>query len=466
MNLLVKKLGVAIAILLPLFFVSCEDPGEIGLNVDPKQGTILSKYQEFVLPSTEVQFDPRSTVNSSSFQAGSYSDPDFGIVTTQSYSWLGIQSSNPIVNETAEYDSLKVQVRFSTIYGSEALDGEIEILDLYQLGDAMNTDIEYTRIDERPLGQKIGSLDLYLQDMDTLQTDSTFTFKLSDVFGQELFDKLKANDGTYENDTTFNEYFKGIALVPNGTNNKVIQLTQSSFAIVMYYHEFNSLGEPLERNYSYGLGDFKYYYINSDLSGTPLSGIQPNNQNFDPATDFRYMQAGTLIALKVDYSDLFDFVLADSNKNMVIQRARLRVGAIEENLEGSESPVTLRGYFTDDNNLWPITTDYTTSTDTVDFFVQLQQDLTPPGLYFNTQDIGFSLTDTTTYIAQMSTFVQDLYSGGYDSEDTPYERRGELLLFPPTSMDEHQSTISHVLTNHFKVHKDSIRLRVYYTVPN
>lgn len=466
MNLLVKKLGVAIFFLLPLFFVSCEDPGKIGLNIDPKNGALLSKYQEFILPSTEVQFDPRSTVNSSSFQAGTYTDPDFGVVTSMSYSWLGRQNSTPLVNETAEYDSLKISVQFATIYGSAAIDAEVESLDLYQLDMAMNIDEEYNRTSEMPLGQKLGSLDFYLQEMDTLQTDSTFTFRLSDTFGQELFDKLKADDGTYDNDTTFNDYFKGIAIVPNGSNDKILQLNINSFVINMYYHEFNVSGDPLQRNFAYGLGNFRFYHIDSELGGTPMSGLQPNNTDFVPTSDFRYLQAGTLIALKLDYSEFFDFAMADSNQNMIVQRAQLRVGSIVENQEGSESPVSLRGFFTDDDNTWPLTTDYTTTADTSDIFVQLQEDLIPPGNYIYPQNITFDAIDTTTYIGQMSTFIQNMYSGGYDSEDTPYETRGELILFPPTDLDFPQSAPSHVLTNYFKVHKDSIRLRVYYSVPN
>jgi len=157
---------------------------------------------------------------------------------------------------------------------------------------------------------------------------------------------------------------------------------------------------------------------------------------------------------------------------MIVQRAQLRVGALEDNVEGSGRPGTLRGFFTDANNLWPITTDYASSTDTSDVFVQLQTELAPngaripPGYYFYPQEIVVGSSDTTTYIGHIATFIQDLYFGGYDSEDTPYERRGELILFPPTDVDFPQSSPSHVLTNHFKVHKDSIRLGIYYTVPN
>lgn len=466
MSLLVKKLGVATVFLLPLFFVSCEDPGKIGLNVDPSQGAVLTKYQEFVLPSSQVQFNPRSTVNSSSFQAGSYTDPDFGVVTSKSYSWLGVQSITPTLNQSAEYDSLTVELRFASLFGSETLDGDIETIELYQLGEPIDYSIDYTNADELILGQKIGSLDLFLQDNDTLYTDSTFVFRLSDSFGLELFNKLKANDGTYENDTTLNDIFNGIAVVPGSNSKKIVQISTSTFILSLAYHEKNVDGEVLTRTYLFNLGNKRFYHIDSNLGGTPLAGIQANNEDFIPTSEYRYLQSGTMIALKLDYNQFFDFAYADSNKDMIIQRALLKVGALEDNQDGTVSPGTLKGYFTNEDNLWPLTSEFTSTADTIDLFVQLQQDLTPPGVYYNSQDIVFGATDTTTYIAQMSTFLQNLSSGGYDSEDTPYEGRGELILFTPTDVDFPQSSSSHVLTNHFKVHKDSIRLGIYYTVPN
>lgn len=466
MNLSARKFLGAAGLLLSLFNVSCEDPGKIGLNVDPKQGPMLTKYHEFLLPSAEVQFDPRSTVSSSSFQAGSYTDPDFGTITSKSFAWLGVQPSLPSLSETAAYDSLTVSVKFSSVYGGETLDGDIETLDLYQLGEKIDTNQVYTRISDVILGQKLGSLDLYLQDNDTLHTDSTFVFRLNNTFGQALFDKLKANDGTYESDAALNDVFKGIALVPSGTNSRIIQLSSSSVFFNLAYHEINVSGESITRTYTFDLSGMRFYHITSDLSGTPLAGLQPNNQDFIPSSDYRYMQSGTMIALKVDFSDFFQFAVEDSNKNMVIQRAQLKVGGLEENVIGSEIPGTLRGYFTDDSNIWPATKTYESATDTVDLFVTLQEDSRPAGSYLYTQSIGLNAQDTTRYEASMSTFLQDLYRGKFDSEETPYEPKGKLFLFTPTASDFPQSSSSHVFTNHFKVHKDSIRLELYYSVPN
>ena len=71
MNLLVKKFGpLATVLLSALIAISCEDPGRIGLIVNANNGVISTHYQDLVLPTTMVQFDPRKTSESNSIQSG------------------------------------------------------------------------------------------------------------------------------------------------------------------------------------------------------------------------------------------------------------------------------------------------------------------------------------------------------------------------------------------------------------
>ena len=451
-----------VVLLASLFFVSCEDPGKIGLNINPDSGVILTKYKELILPSTQVQFDPRSTLNSFSFQAGKYSDPDFGTVSSKSYAWLGIDSSVPSLHETAKYGSISLSIQFSSIYGSEAENKEIESFDFYQLAGDIIPGSDYTRVDEILLGNPIGALDLMIQENDTLTIDSVFTIDLADEVGQAIFAKLAANDGTFDNDTLFNSYFKGIAIVPNTSNNKIIQFNPSSFKIELNYNETNADGEVLDRTYRFTLGSMKFFNLTSDLSGTPLNGILADNKDFIPSNDFRYLQSGTMISLKIDYNPLMEFM--DTIENLSVQKAYLSVGDIPINQPGSAIPPSLVGYFTDENNKWPIITG--SDADRNETYVTLQTELVPPTIYSNPQDISLGASDTLSYEATMSTFIQHLHGGGYNTSDTPLEQGGNLLLYTSSSIAGGASSPSHTVTNYFKVHKDSIKIKMYYSVPN
>jgi len=471
MNLLVKKLKVSAAILLvPLFFVSCEDPGKIGLDIDPKNGSILTEYKEFVLPSTQVQFDPRSTLNSFSFQAGEYTDADFGTISSKSYSWLGLQSTTPTLSETATYISTTLSIQFSSIYGSEGENGRFGSFEIYQLADPIIDGSDYTRVDELALGALLGNIEILIQENDTLQTDSLFSFTISDEFGQAVFDKLAANDGIFDSDMAFNALFKGIAIVPSGGNNKILQFNPTTFSIKLNYSEVNSASEIVERTYSFNLGEMNFFYLKSDLSGTPLSNMIPDNQEREPNDDYRYMQAGTMIAIKTDLEPLFMFM--DTIENIIVQKADLTIGDIASNRPGSSFPISLNAFFTDDANTWPGLAEI--SNDTISVFAILQDEFITqtipvfPGYYGSPQEIFLDPIENDIFNkATMSNYIQNLHNGGYeDVSKTPLEQQGKLILFAPTSSVEPQSSPSHTVTNFFKVHKDSIRLKIYYSIPN
>ncbi len=473
MNLLVKKLKVAgVALLALLFFVSCEDSGKIGMNVDPENSAIITRYKEFVLPSSVVQFNPRSTTNASSLQAGTYSDQDFGVVLSKSFTWLAVQPSTPVLSSSAAYVNTTLSIQFASYYGSEAENGEVESFDIYQLSDNLEAATDYTRTDEIPLGALIGTVDMLIQENDTVRIDSLYTVDITDSFGQILFDKLKANDAIFDNDTVFNEFIKGIAIIANTGNNKVIQFNTVTFSIKLNYTEQNSAGETVDRSYLLRLGGKRFYHLSSNLSGTPLAGILPDNTDFTPSTDFRYMQAGTLIAIKLDYDPIINFFEdeknADSIKSIIIQSALLTVGDIPTNKPGATYPFSLTGYFTNNENLWPALAE--SSTDTT--FAVLQNEFINqtipvfPGFYGVPQDILLGIVNTLAYEATMSNFIQNLILGGYDTSETPLEPQGKLILFPPTNVSLPQSSPSHYQTHFFKVHKDSIRVKIFYSTSN
>ncbi len=475
MNLLVKKFKEAIVVLLLLsFFVSCEDPSKIGLDVDPKNSVILTRYKEFVLPSTQVQFNPRSTSNSSSLQAGTYSDQDFGTLLSKSYLWLGVQPSTPVLNSNAAYVNTVLSIQFSSFYGSEAENLEIESFEIYQLAGNLSATADYTRIDEISLGALIGTIDILIQERDTVQADSVFTVDIDDSFGQILFDKLKANDAIFDNDTSFNEFIKGIAIIAKTGNNKIIQFNSATFNMKLNYTEENSAGQTVERNYSFGLGAKRFYHLSSNLSATSLSGILPDNKDFMPSGDYRYMQAGTLIALKADYGSIISFFEGEKNSDsinsIIIQKAWLSVGDVPANKPGTSLPPDFIAYFTDDANTWPalakVGNDSTSTITTLQNEFITQTIPVFPGYYDAPQDVSLGLVDTLAYEATMSNFIQNLILGGYDTDKTPLEPQGKLLLYAPTSVTAPQSAPSHTQTNFFKVHKDSIRVKIYYSTSN
>ncbi len=476
MNLLVKKLKAwAVVLLMSLFFVSCEDPGKIGLNIDPEHSVIATSYKEFVLPSSQVQFNPRSTTNSSSFQSGIYTDSDFGTVMSNSYLWLGVQPSTPALDpESATYVSTTLSIQFSSFYGSKAEELEIESYEVYQLSENLDEAIDYTRLDNINYSNKLGDIDILIQKDTKIRNDSLFTFAIEDSFGEVLFNKLKDNDAIYDNDPAFNEFIKGIAIIGKASNNKIVQFNPVSFNIKINYTEENSAGEIVERSYLFDIGEKRFYHLSSDLSGTSLAGILPNNANFQPTGDFRFMQTGTMIALKLDLNPVYDYFNNELNSGtvtkIIIQKAALSLGKVSINTPGASYPFSLLSYFTNSENLWPAPAVSSGSIESEFVLLQTETILGNtavfPGFYRAPQDIVLGSTDPLRYNATMSNFFQNIISDGYNTSETPLEQGGEMLIFATTSASDPQSSPSHTQTNFLKVHKDSIRVTVFYATTN
>ena len=470
MNLLVKKFGpLAVILLSALVAISCEDPGRIGLIINANNGVISTHYQDLVLPTTMVQFDPRKTSESNSIQSGQYTNTDYGVVRSIAYSQLDLS----IIIEpepTSQYSSFEVEISFSSFIGETPLNGIEQGISIYQLAEEIDSTAEYTRLDLLALNPApLGSWEFAPMVNDTLQADSIYIVALDDVVGDDLFQKLKQGDPIFDNDAAFNAYFKGIALVPTLNNKDIFQINSSRLNFKLNYDEFNSDGTPIARTYEMRVGNAGFYHLDSDKIGTPISGINPDNNNFSPSDDYRYLQYGTLMSIRGDLKPFFDLIDTLVGKHMIINKAELHIGQVKQYGEDLVPPSVLHVYFTDESNKWPIVDDvgrYDTTQVGLNFvMLQDEESLAPPGIYSIPLSTFYN-SENFNYSVNMSGFLQNLYAGNFHSDTEPFlEEKGQIYIFGETSVLTPQRTISHILTTPMAVHKDSIRLRIHYTVP-
>lgn len=468
MNLLVKKFGPLTVILLSvLIAISCEDPGRIGLILNENNGVISTHYQDIVLPTSVVQFDLRKTAESKSIQAGKYSHPDFGIVTSQAYTWL--RPSTVIVPEpTAEYTSFEVEISFTSFIGEPPLNSETQQISLYQLAEEIDPVVEYNRLDILAINPTpLGVWDFAPKVNDTIQVDSIYIITLDNVVGQDLFQKLKDEDPIFADEAAFNAYFKGVAFIPTLGNQDVFQLDADQMTFKINYNEFNTDGTEIPRSYAMFISTTGFYHLDSDRTGTPISGINPDNTDFFPADDFRYLQYGTLMALRADLGPFF--ALTDTLNNLIINKAELYIGQVKQYGDDFQPPPFLQVYFTDETNEWPIVDDvgrFDTTRVGVNFIMLQDESIQVlPGVYVTPQNTSYDKNDFN-YRVNMSIFLQNLYAGNFHSESEPFlEEKGQIYIYGETNVLTPQKTSSHVFSTLMAVHKDSIRLRIHYTIP-
>ena len=471
MNLLAKKFGPLILVILSaLMVISCEDPGKIGLIVNADNGIIATDYQDIVLSTSVVQFNPRKTLESKSIQAGQYYNPDFGTITSKSYTQLGVTPTISVA-ENAQYKSFELAISFASLIGEDLVNSETQQIDIYRLAEPIDTTTNYTRLDELDLmPTRLGTWIFAPLRNDTLQDDSdtTFILQLDDIVGEELFQKLKSNDPVFDSEAAFNEYFRGIAFVPAGNNKNIFQMDASRLIFVLRYNEFNSDGTPIERSYDLLIGRYGFHHIDSDKAGTPLSGITPDNTDFYPGNDYRYLQYGTLMAIKADIRPVYK--LLDTLGFMIVNKAELFIDDVKQYGDYMVPPAFLQVYFTDSiTNQWPVVDDIgrLDSGSIGQNFVMLQDEekFAPPGFYGSPLSTFYD-PDNHNYRFNMSVFFQNYYNGDFYDENLPFlEEQGHIFIFGESDVLLPQGKGSHVFSTPLAVPKNNIRLRIYYTIP-
>ena len=447
-----------------LVLISCEDPGEIGLNLDADNGVVSTHYAEVVLPTTMVQFNPRLNLRSPSLQVGTYTDPDFGVVTSKSYTQLNIASFVTDVDSNAVYVDFEMQIGFSDLYGDEPVDAETVSINLFQLSEDIDTLGQYTRLSELGTNPSpLGTWSFAPLYTDTIQNDSTYLVSLDDAVGLDLFEKLKAGDPIFDDNNSFNAYFKGIALQSENTKN-IFYINTTTFRLVINYHEFNSDGTEIDKTFEFNSGEYGFFHLDSDISGTPQAGLSPDNADFDPGNGFLYAQLGVMTALKIDFNAFYD--ITDTLDNMLINTAKISIGEIETYDDYKVPPAIMQVFFTNIDNQWPVKTSDGAS------FIQLQEEPVPAGFYGAPVNVGVltpvqdSSLNTARYDIAMSTFLQNLYAGNFDDQDNSLEKEATVFFYPQTDVIFPQQFPSYTFINQFVVNKDSIKLKMFYTVPN
>ena len=480
MNLLVKKFRLlAVVLSSALLAISCEDPGRIGLLINADNGVISTHYQDIVIPTSMVQFDIRKTTNTGILQAGQYNNPDYGRVTTKSYIQIGLPAVDPPA-EAAVYASFEMSISFTNLYGATPINNEEQTIDVYQLAQEIDTTYDYNRLDELALNAiPLGSWDVIPMIADTLRTDSVYVISLDDVVGQDLFEKFKAGDPVFADNGAFAAYFKGLAFVPGNNNIDIFQINNTVFKLSINYTELNTDGTEIERSFDQRIRAFGFYHLDADIAGTPFSGISPNNMDYDtPGDDYRYLQYGTMMAIRADISDVY--LLMDTLENMIINKAEITLGLDPLRQYGDflAPPPFLQVYFTKESAPgsgiweWPIIDDvgrYDTTQVGVNFVMLQDEQIStpppPPGIY-SVPSLAYLDTETNRYGINLSWFLQNQYIGGFQDDTEPYiEEGGQIFIFGESSVILSQRTNTQSMASPMTVHQDSIRLRIHYTIP-
>ncbi|OXG07362.1 uncharacterized protein DUF4270 [Flavobacterium araucananum] len=308
--------------------ISCgtdSDAGEFVVGSDYLAlGNKVILIDTVTVDMSTINFDSLVTSNQSRILIGNYEDPLYGKVKSNSYFQLA-SSSYALNNsgsdtETANYvfDSISMILKYDNYYYGDTT--KVQTFDIHRLTQKVkpNTD-DNSFYNNSALSYSDESLGTISYKPRPKEKDS-INIKMSTVFGAALFQKLKKREIT--DFDSFNEYLKGLVLVPStGNSASMIGFHVTTSKVRLYYSKYQAETEETPYIIDFTIADAtkQFNAISSDKTGTlienlpistsRLSSLSTNHQGF--------IQSGTGVACRIDFPNIKQLKYISANGAIV-----------------------------------------------------------------------------------------------------------------------------------------------------
>ena len=479
-----RRAGLLLVLL--VVFFSCEEEESI-IGIKSTNAKFRVSYAEIDVPSSVILFDKLSTTTLRGntevqrFLVGQYQDSEFGTIRAEIFTQISPAIDKSAVSVNAVMDSLVLQLQADFYYyGSKSISNQT--IQIHELTDTLNQVPYYNNskvgYKAEIIGEKLITIDptkfdkAISRNSDSNKNNDTtqnFRINLSGNFAKDLFETLRTDTTVINDFTKFTGKHKGLAIIPTSSD-KILGINpfidESSVTkgtkLVLYYTEGGVHKEirfvmyPFDNNPVRGFSS-----IESNRAGTALQSMNEPNKDFFPIDNKRYVQSGTGILTKLDFTKFFEFM--DTVSIPVINSAEL----VFEN-ESSEFPPPSQfqfrvlneqnyyGSFLQDtvvdgkkyvkNNVLELRAAYPSVSPNEDGTIDLLSDAGGGSVL----KVGTNSTNIMSVF--LTAFFQDQYA------QRKNEKRIKYCAFHPLESQFRKSVNRLVL-------KDKIKLRVYYTSP-
>lgn len=349
-------------------FCMCDPDGDSRVvgDVFTDNKAVLGYVDSFSLKLSTIRLDSFVTTGNSNIFMGYYQDEKVGNVLAETYMPI-VFSTKTNIPEDAVYDSLVICFKPSGGWIGDTLQPkEIKIYEV----------LEEIKPHYRAERQQMFNHQKLQRSDNELATVSIDPFparglvswaRMSDSLGQLWFDMIVNGDDAMDKDEYFEEYFKGICIVPQTTNctwgldfltfstalpesDMIDDATQSE--IRLYYRkpgddEYGSYMTfvPKESN------PYRYVYFENDRSGTPFDSLQIDGGKVysSESEHVSYIQTGSGLALRIDFPTLS--ILKSASEYMSVVDAQLLIKPKDFSYDETyQLPSTLYLAVTDESN--------------------------------------------------------------------------------------------------------------------
>lgn len=429
---------------------SCSDPSEIGLVLDPGTNQIGVFYAEIPLSASLVLYDSFNTTSQGRLVVGGDVDEFFGTTESIGYSRLSYNPNAAKPNNEAIFDSAKFTINV------QATDGiEFDAPKTYRVHRLLEPilDTSYYNFSQLRFSDETIAEGSFIIQPDT---SNLLRMDVKAELAAELFEKLTTNDPAFSNIFTFRDYFLGIAITGNATDNANISAAVGNgTGMILYYHYEN---DTVSRTYPINTIQSRHFNeVKNDRSGTPISVMTERGVAYEIPGDIVGGKANLGLFVKIDTSPLDIFL--DTLENITFNQILMEIGPIQEYPEFKRPTGNMVMYFaTEDNKLY---TRFDGALIAVQSESARQTSIGPDGdIVPSSGSENFLSLDPESRLFrnQVTSYINAIYRDGLV--------RTDLFLYPkfpsvpqnPSNSDESKRTL-----REYKVNKDQIVLKIFYT---
>jgi hypothetical protein len=362
-----KKHGWLAFFIISSILTGCvNDPNTLGLS----NSSFSSDYGVVVVDTVTIKvstvlLDSFPTSNTGVLLVGGYSDKKLG--RTQGEGYLQIDNGSTWTAPTdALFDSLALIAHYSGYaYGDTSYAHTVEVrritqpFQVYSLPQFWINENQYSslyaanskfngsamRYDTQPLGSRTLSIRPHSAD--------SLVIRLSNDLGREWLRLTKESSPDIVEVSRFREYFKGICIGTDGTDESVVGINTAGLKIRLYYKSY--VGEQLTQlyhDYPFTTELLSYSRVTADRSNTDLSTLSTANDEVPTAKteDVSFVQSGTGLVTKVTFPYLTR--LLRLTNVLLVNQALLIVEPVKDAYNDVYPlPASLTLYHTDKSNL-------------------------------------------------------------------------------------------------------------------
>ncbi|WP_299800929.1 DUF4270 family protein [uncultured Maribacter sp.] len=256
--------------------------------------------------TSTMKFDSIVTSESTRILLGKYTDTVFGTITTSSY--MQLLPETYTIDAEAEYDSIVMVMGYDNYYYNDTL--QKNTIHIKKINENFNPEGDDFFYNTSSIGYDETDLGFSEYYPRPLSGDS-ITIKLVDDFGTDVFSQLQEKN--IVNADEYRDYFKGIGLVPDDTDNgAIIGFSKSSENTYMRLYfstdtEYESEQEYLDIQIDGTTTPVPFFNrITADDPITPLQTLT-NSQTILESSDSNnqsYIQSGVGIAMRVQFPSI------------------------------------------------------------------------------------------------------------------------------------------------------------------